>query len=254
MRRLLFATLLAACALAFADDHLVSIATRPGVKVGYWWMPREGATATIGILPGGSGGIGYVNGQIKSQNFLVRTRDLWADEHFNIALIGKPSDVNDMEVGFRSSAEHIEDLRLVVEKLRRDGGKPVWLVGTSRGTVSAAAAAAALDPSLIAGVVLTSSVTNDRHFRAVPALPLSDIRVPVLVMHHKRDACRSCDPSQTGMIMWGLRNAPVKKLVLVDGGGGASGDPCEALHYHGYIGMEPEAVHMIAEWIRDPKS
>jgi len=254
MRRLLSILLLAASACAIAADRLVTVQTRPGVKVGYWWMPREGATATVAILPGGAGGIGYVNGEIRSQNFLVRTRELWAGEHFNVALVGKPSDVADMEVGFRSSDEHIQDLRMVVEKLQREGGKPVWLVGTSRGTVSAAAAAAALDPAAIGGVVLTSSVTNDRVFRAVPALALSDIRVPVLVVHHKRDACRACDPSQTGMIMSGLRNAPVKKLVLVDGGGGASGDPCEALHWHGYIGMEPEVVHLIAEWIRDPKS
>lgn len=231
----------------------MTVATRPGVKVGYYWMPRDGATATLAILPGGAGGIGYVNGQIKSQNFLVRTRDLWAGEHFNVALIGRPSDVNDMEVGFRSSAEHIEDLRIIVEKLRRDGGKPVWLVGTSRGTVSAAAAAAAFDPSTIAGVVLTSSVTNDRTWRPVPALPLGDIRVPVLVVHHKRDACHACNPSQAGMIMSGLSHAPVKKLALVDGGGGPTGDPCEAMHYHGYIGMEPEAVHLIADWIREPK-
>src|SRR5262249_55983131 len=31
-------------------------------------------------------------------------------------------------------------------------------------------------------------------------------------------------------------------LRLVEGGGGAAGDPCEALHFHGYIGMEKEAV------------
>lgn len=253
MRRLLLAALLAASACACLADQLVNVATRPGVKVGYYWMPRGGATATVAILPGGAGGIGYQQGQIRSENFLVRTRDLWTAERFNVALIGRPTDVKDMEVGFRSSPEHIEDLRIVVEKLRRDGGKPVWLVGTSRGTVSAAAAAAALDPSAIAGVVLTSSVTNDRQYRAVPALPLSDIRVPVLVMHHKRDACHACDPGQTGMIMSGLTNAPVKKLLLVDGGGEPRGSPCEALHYHGYIGMEQEAVHTIAEWIRDPR-
>ena len=254
MRRLLCAILLLASALAYAEDRLVTVATRPGVKVGYWWMPREGATATLALLPGGAGAIGYHNGEIRSQNFLVRTRDLFAAERFNVALVGKPSDVPDMDVGFRSSPEHIEDLRIVVERLRRDGGKPVWLVGTSRGTVSAAAAAAALAPGVIAGAVLTSSVTSDRQYRAVPELALADIRVPVLVMHHKRDGCHACEPEKTGMIMSGLTHAPVKKLLLVDGGGGATGPACEALHYHGYIGMEPEAVRLIADWIREPKS
>jgi hypothetical protein len=27
------------------------------------------------------------------------------------------------------------------------------------------------------------------------------------------------------------------------------GDPCEARHHHGYIGMEQEAVDLVAAWI-----
>ena len=40
---------------------------------------------------------------------------------------------------------------------RRELGKPVWLVGTSRGSVSAAAAAIALGDGGVQGLVLTSS-------------------------------------------------------------------------------------------------
>jgi len=45
---------------------------------------------------------------------------------------------------------------------------------------------------------------------------------------------------------------PVKRFILVDGGGGAHGPPCEPLHYHGYIGMEAEAVKDITDWIANP--
>jgi hypothetical protein len=44
----------------------------------------------------------------------------------------------------------------------------------------------------------------------------------------------------------------VKKLVMVDGGGDPRGDPCEALHWHGFIGMEKEAVDIIGDWIKNP--
>jgi hypothetical protein len=27
---------------------------------------------------------------------------------------------------------------------------------------------------------------------------------------------------------------------------------CEPMHYHGYIGMEAEAVKMISDWIKNP--
>jgi hypothetical protein len=251
MRRLI-ALLLALPAIAFAADRLVSVDTRPGVRVGYWLMERPGATATVVLLPGGEGAIGYKGGVPTSRNFLVRSRDLFADAGFNVAVVGKPTDKDDMDLAFRAGRAHVEDLRVIAEKLRAQFGKPVWLVGTSRGTVSAAAAAAVLDPSTVAGIVLTSSVTYSKFQPAVPSLPLMDVRVPVLVMHHKRDACRDCDPREAHLITERLTGAPVKKLLLVDGGGEPSGPVCEPMHYHGFIGMEAEAVQHIVDFIRAP--
>jgi predicted alpha/beta-hydrolase family hydrolase len=252
MRRALLAFVLTAVLPALAADHLVTIATRPGVKLGYWQMERPGATATVILLPGGEGGIGLKGGVPTSPNFLIRSRDLFTAEGFNVVLVGRPSDRQDLDLAFRASGEYVEDLRLVIERVSADLGKPVWLIGTSRGTVSAAAAAAALETPALAGIVLTSSVTYARDLPSVPVLRLADIRVPMLVMHHKRDACKSCDPREAKQIIDRATGAPVKKLLIVDGGGGAHGDPCEPMHYHGYIGMEKEAVRSIADWIRAP--
>ena len=248
---LLFVLILAST-FAAAADRLVTVDTRPGVRVGYWLMPREGAKATVVLLPGGAGGIGLKGGVPTSDNFLVRSRDLFAAQGLNVAIVGKPSDRDDLDGYFRVSAAHAEDLRVIVERLRTDLGKPVWLVGTSRGTISAAAAAIALDPSLLAGIVLTSSVTQGARAMPVPSLALSEIRVPVLVVHHRRDACPSCQPHDAAYIVDRLTRAPVKKLVMLDGGSGARGDPCEPWHWHGYVGMESEAVETIADWIRNP--
>jgi hypothetical protein len=251
--RFLLVMTLAFAPLAAAADRLVFVDTRPGVRVGYWLMERPDATATVMLLPGGEGGIGSVKGaEPRSKNFLVRTRGMFADAGFNVAVIGKPSDTDDLTLEFRASDKHVEDLRVIAEKLRAQLGKPVWLVGTSRGTVSAAAAGAKLEPPTIAGLVLTSSVTYSKFQPATPTLPLMDVRVPVLVMHHKRDACRDCDPREAHTITDRLTGAPVKKLLLVDGGGDPSGPVCEPMHYHGYIGMEAEAVRLIAEFIRAP--
>lgn len=234
-----------------AADRLVGVDTRPGVRVAYWLMERPGATATVMLLPGGEGGIGMKHGVPTSENFLVRSRDLFAAAGYNVAIVGKPSDRGDLDVGFRASADHVADLRRIAAKLRADFGKPVWLVGTSLGTISAAATAIAMEPGEIAGVVLTSSRTAGK-YPTVPGLALARIRVPVLVMHHRDDACPSCNPSEASRITAGLTNSPVKKFILVEGGGGAHGPPCEALHYHGYVGMEKEAVDTITAWMRDP--
>ena len=252
MRRALPA-LAAAClaaGVACAGDGLVRIDTRPGVKVGYWMMERPKASAVLVLLPGGEGGIGLKDGALRSTNFLVRERDRFAAAGFDVAIVGKPSDRDDLDLAFRAGPEHVEDLRRVVEELRTRYRKPVWLVGTSRGTVSAAAAAIALGDA-IAGVVLTSSITAPNVAQAVENLPLAKIRVPVLVVHHRKDACRDTPAREAARIVDGLTQAPAKKLLLMDGGSGARGGYCQPLHWHGFIGMEQETVDAIADFIRD---
>lgn len=236
-----------------AEDRLLAIATRGGVSVQVYYMKRDGASATVALLPGGPGGIGARDGVPRSSNFLVRSREHFGAAGFNVAVVGRPSDRAELDYDFRISAEHVEDLRRITAYLKQDAGAPVWLVGTSRGTVSAAAAAIAFGADELAGIVLTASVVSGRNPGTVPNQKLDAIRIPVLVLHHERDACRVCRPSDTQWVMAGLKNAPVKKLVMVNGGADPRGDPCEALHWHGFVGMEREAVELIAAWIREPR-
>jgi hypothetical protein len=42
--------------------------------------------------------------------------------------------------------------------------------------------------------------------------------------------------------------APRKELVVV-GGGTSEGNPCQALAYHGFNGIEAEVVQRIAAWM-----
>ncbi len=244
-------SLLSLVSLAAAEDKLVKVDTRPDVSVSFWYMKRPGATATVVLLPGGSGAIGMKGGVPTSGNFLVRSRDLFAANGFNVAVVGKPTDKEDLDFGFRASPQHVEDLRKVVAYLKQDAGLPIWLVGTSRGTISATAAAIAFGNSELAGIVLTSSVTS-RKTGAVPTQKLGEIRIPVLVMHHEKDACVICRPHEVSLIMDGLKNTPVKKQIIANGGADPRGDPCEAFHWHGFIGMEKEAVTLISDWIKHP--
>lgn len=94
-----------------------------------------------------------------------------------------------------------------------------------------------------------SSITNVKKSAALPRQELENIRIPVLVMHHQRDACPVCQPNELPLIMAGLKNAAIKKLILVHGGSNPSGGVCEAEHWHSYINMEAQAVDLIAGWI-----
>jgi pimeloyl-ACP methyl ester carboxylesterase len=248
-RLLLYAMAGFAAIPAFADA-MIKIDTRPGVTVSYWYMPRAGATATVVLLTGGNGSIGFKNGVPTSANFLIRSRDLFAAHGFNLALVGRPSDREDLNTDFRVGTQHMEDLRKIVARLKQGTHLPIWLVGTSRGTVSATAAAIAFGDEELAGIVLTSSIT--RGTGAVPRQALEKIRIPVLVVHHEKDACAFCWPYEASKIPGALVNAPVKKLLMVSNGSGASGDACEALHWHGFIGAEKETVDAIAAWIKKP--
>lgn len=236
-----------------AAGKLINIDTRPGVSVSVYYMKRDAAKALVVLLPGGAGGIGYKDGQLTSDNFLVRSRNYFAENGFNVAVVGKPSDQNELTYEFRASARHLEDLRHVADYLKRDAGLPVWLIGTSRGTISATAAAISFGDQQLAGIVLTASVTSRKKTGAVPAQKLEAIRIPVLVLHHERDACVICKPEDVSSIIRGLSGAPVKKQIMVNGGANPRGDPCEALHWHGFIGMEKEAVALISAWIKNPQ-
>lgn len=252
--RLLFSIIILCLAVpAFAaNDRLVKIETRPGVSLSFYYMKREGAKASVLLLTGGGGGIGLKDGVPTSNNFLVRSRELFAANGFNVVVVWKPSDKDELDGSFRTSPEHIEDLRRVIAFVKNDAGAPAWVVGTSMGTISAAALATVAGKEDVSGIVLTSSVTRKK-IGALPQQKLELIRQPVLVVHHQSDECKICVPGDVPQIIRQLKNAPIKKEVYVSGGANPRGDPCQAMHWHGYIGMEREVVDLISAWIRNPQ-
>jgi hypothetical protein len=229
---------------------------RPDAQIPVFFSATPNAMATFILLPGGAGGIGSIGaeGWPDGSNFLVRSGQLFAAQGFNIAVMARPSDMTDMDYPFRISAAHIDDIRKVVQQAQVRWNVPVWLVGTSRGTVSGTAAVIAMrDEGLIAGLVLTASITTERVTGSVPGQALDNIAIPVLVVHHTRDACNLCSPSLAKTIEPKLRASPAHTTLMLDGGQNPSGDPCAALHYHGFIGMEAQAVQQIADWVKARK-
>jgi dienelactone hydrolase len=184
-------------------------------------------------------------------NFLVRTRQLFAERGLTVAVIDAPSDRTRMALkGFRQKPEHVADVKAVIAWLKQQNNVPVWLIGTSRGTQSAAFIATELSVSQGGpdGLVLTSTILSDDKGRAVPEMPLEKIAIPVLVIHHEQDGCRHCPFSATPGLMKKLNGAPRKELIPFKGGEDR-GDPCEALAHHGFNGLEKEVVGKIADWI-----
>jgi len=129
----------------------------------YLTVPATPPKAILILFPGGSGAIEVrepIPPAEKAGNFLTRSRTLLTAQGFVVATLDAPSDAEEgMVEDFRISATHGEDVRQVAAWLKARYPLPVWLVGTSRGTLSAANAALRLGAE-IDGLVLTSSVTR----------------------------------------------------------------------------------------------
>jgi hypothetical protein len=98
------------------------------------------------------------------------------------------------------------------------------------------------------GLVLYSTILTDNKGRPVPAMPLGNLRIPVLVVHHEQDGCRHCAFNDVPDLMEKLANAPRKQLLPITGGENR-GDPCESFAHHGFNGLDREIVGQTAAWI-----
>ncbi|WP_432730932.1 alpha/beta hydrolase [Variovorax sp. W6] len=239
---------------AQTTQKVVDIPTRAGVTQRMLVLSPPAPKAAVILLAGGHGGLQiFPNGSFGwgAGNFLVRTRQSFADQGLMVAVVDAPSDRQSPPYlsGFRQKPEHAVDIKAVIAWMREQSKVPVWLVGTSRGTQSAAYVATELagaeGPD---GIVLTSTILTDPKGRPVPAMPLEKIRVPVLVVHHEQDGCPLCAFSSAPGLMEKLANSPRKELLAFRGGE-SRGDPCEAMAYHGFNGLEQEVVAKIAGWI-----
>ena len=166
-------------------------------------------------------------------------------------MLDAPSDRTSLW-NFRTTADHATDLRAAIAALREIAPVPVWLVGTSMGTLSAASAAARLEQGGPDGIVLTSSVSlvSRMSGESIRHVALGDIHVPVLIVHHRQDACRSSPYAWAADASKAFTRAPAKALLSYDGGSPPISEPCEAKSAHGYLGLEPQVVSDIAAWIR----
>jgi predicted alpha/beta-hydrolase family hydrolase len=237
------------------EEELKVIPTRPGVTQSFLLIrPHDKPVAGVILFAGAHGrlalspqGIGWGKG-----NFLVRNRERFASEGFLVAVVDTPSDRPRGLWDFRTSAAHAEDIQGVIAELKKIVDVPVWLVGTSMGTVSAANAAARLKEGGPDGLVLTSSVTKESRqvSETVSSVRLKDIRIPTLLVHHKRDDCIVTPYESAVALIRSLTQSPKKDLLTFDGGDPPRSEPCEAMSYHGFLGLDAEVVAAIASWIK----
>ena len=219
----------------------VELQSRPGVSQPILFTVTNAPVASVILFPGGNGVLSGLG-----NNFLVRVSGQIAASGLNVALVDAPSDHGSgMGTPFRSGEAQAKDVAAVVAFLLGKSPVPVWVVGTSRGSISAANAAVRLGPSQVAGLVLTSAVWAG----GMEAVPLNQVSVPTLVVHNRLDGCAASPFDGATAAIPQLSQAPAKDLIAVSGGSGR-GAPCGATSPHGYYGIEGAVVPPMVAWIK----
>jgi len=251
MTRLLIALALFLPFGAPSAEDIVILSTRGGVTQSYLLSaPAAGKARAVAVLfPGEAGRVDLeretARALLDSGNFLVRSRRLFTGIGIAVAVMDAPSDQSySMSDEFRLGGAHAEDIgRVVLDLKSRFPGLPVFLVGTSRGAISAAAAGSRLGKA-VDGVALTATpFLASKRQPGLNGFDFSSIPVPLLFVHHADDSCDYTPYSAA------KRLADRYPVVSVTGGLPPQSKPCEPMSAHGFLGREADAVEAIAKWM-----
>ena len=241
----------------FVEYCLVSLKTRPLIFQNFILIKPRNPIASAILFAGGAGTLGLKEDSGKlamsdyKRNFLIRTRRDFVSHGFIVAAVDAPSDRKyGMYDGFRNSEKHLNDIKAVISFLKNEARVPVWLIGTSRGTESAAYIASKAKGA-INGLILTSSMTvYNRRGNTVTSLSLDRIDMPTLIVSHENDGCEFTPPSGAQQIARRLINAPKVEVKYFSGGYSLASRRCDPMSAHGFYGIEKEVVAYIADFIK----
>lgn len=246
----MIASLVAMLAATVAGERVFDLPVRGGEHQRILLSAPAHPRGTIVMLPGGAGDIGLErDGDIRhDHNFVVRTRALW-NRHGYAVVIPDTIDRANLR-GARSSPSYARLIETLVDFANRDVARPVFLLGTSQGSIAAMNGAAHAPMGSIAGVVLTESVSvmggsGETVFSADP----ERVRVPALVVANRDDRCDVAPPQAARRIAAAMTASPNVRVAFVSGGISRSATTCGSLTPHGYYGIEDQVVATIAQWM-----
>lgn len=253
IKHLMMAAMLCVSTLVAAGDEFFSLPVedRLGDHVPVLKNQKSNEAINLILIPGGNAGTGEIkNGLPTSQNFLVRSRGDFDSAGFNTYVLFRAKSVapDVMSTTYRNEKAHMVEIQSLINHIKTHNKGPIWLVGTSMGTISATTAAIQLSDANLKGVVLTSSVTRQAPGHLAKQ-NLDQIKLPVLMIHHEADACFACIPKEAQELFKKFSNSNKKDFFMVTGGGQPSGDPCQSLHWHGFIGIEKTVTSQMIRWI-----
>jgi hypothetical protein len=244
-------SLLATCLPAWAADSVLTLTPRPGATLRVLTDRPAMPIGSVVLMAGGDGAIDLdERGTIGSlsQNHLVRTRNAYVRAGYAVFVPDVASDLKGTQ-RYRFGTAYAQDVAAVVAAARQ-AKSPVALIGTSRGALSVIAVFAK-QSAVVPDVAVISSGVLMGNGSASTLGNLNRVAVPVLLLRHRLDACHATPPADADRFKPLLTASPRVDIVTLDGGGprGTTADPCGASHYHGFYGMDDQAVAATAQWL-----
>jgi hypothetical protein len=222
------------------------ISAQPSMTM-YWQGQRS--KAVLVFIPGGEGYIGLKPGQTdhtsQFHQMLKRlTNPALTSGQFDVVLLDSPTELSPRQAypAARTSRDHLIRIESVVRYYREKTGLPVWVMGHSNGGISLSEFVKHLQEgkkaNLVAGMI-ASGVRSESDFNA----PLD---IPVLFMHHKRDACSRSSPDASYSRYMKVKefNKSVTEFAYVTEGRPESNNPCRS-GFHMYFGASDESARII---------
>lgn len=245
-------SVLFALVLPAAAQEIVTVPTRAGVTESFFIAGMGGVKPEAAALlyAGGSGDIRLRSEggrpKFSAGNFLIRSRADFIRNRIQPVLVDVPSDwLAGVSDAYRRSDAQTADARAVIAEIRkRFPALPVFIVTTSRSTLSAAHLARVFGAGEAAGIVLSSSMAAPgAGWETIGSLDPAAVKVPLLFVHHRDDGCVATPYAAAAKLAEGF------PLISVKGGLPARSIACEARSPHGYLGKEAQTVDAIAAWM-----
>lgn len=244
---------------ASAKDQVVEIASR-GKKIRTLVVKPQNPVGSVVLIAGGHGNLNIsADGKIGwgAINQMVRTRADYMNAGY-VAIV--PDIAPDLKHGkkgkkrYRWSKWHAKDLGAVIA-YARTLAEPVYLVGTSRGALSVFNEVTRQTGKQLPDAIVVTSGMLIPIFNKKPSVQrnvsgLANIKLPVLLISHKDDACPYTPPSSAEKFKPLLKSAARVDIKILSGGGGKYGHPCKARSTHGFLGMDDVVVKTIADWLK----
>jgi hypothetical protein len=243
-------------------DEIVTLNTRNNVTQTFLLLePEKEIKGVVIMFPGHEGVIriskssfGQFNVYNEGGGFTVskKTRKIYKKNGLAVALIAPPSDRQyGMDTEFRSSNEHLEDIKIVINYLQKKYNKDPYLHGHCRGSFSPASIVTKLRNIGVSGLILSSARSRGRH-GAVTDYESNVVSVPVLLIQHKNDLCKGTPYRKLdAVIEFYQTSSDTVDTIVVEGGNTKpkkNGRVCQN-GAHSFKGLQKETAQEVSNWI-----